>query len=187
MALNKNNILLRGFIGSIGKQLVIRQRGSKTILSNSPKINPNRLPTSKQQQILKKFKWATKYAISAVKDPDLKLLYQAAAAEGQSAYNVAVSDAFQPPVLSELNTKGYTGQPGDKISVLAIDNFMVKTVHFAIIKDGAILEEGDGIKDENGLQWHYSTKKLNRNVYCTVIRLVAQDLPGNQATLEQIL
>lgn len=35
--------------------------------------------------------------------------------------------------------------------------------------------------------YNYTTKKLNRDLSGTVIRLVAQDLPGNQATLEQIL
>ena len=49
-----------------------------------------------------KFSIATAYAKNAVKDPEIKALYQAAAKGGQRAFNVAIVDALNAPTVESI-------------------------------------------------------------------------------------
>jgi len=128
MAKNKNNILARGFSGAIGKQLVLRTSGDRTYLANRPSRNPNRVDTPEQAAVKLRFKQSVVYGKAAIKDPALKLDYLSVARPGQSAFNVAFSDAYMAPELSNLDTESYSGNVGDKITVRATDDFFVASV-----------------------------------------------------------
>lgn len=188
MARNKNNILVRGFSGSVGKQLVLRTSGDRTFLANRPSINPGRVATPQQEVVQLKFKEAVVYAKAAIQDPALKLDYAAVARPGQSAFNVAFSDAYMAPELSNLTTSGYAGNVGDKITVRAIDNYYVDSVKVTILDaGGTLLEEGNAQPDPNGLDFTYTATQANAVLPGTTIRVAAEDLPKNRTILDKVL
>ncbi|ULQ55441.1 hypothetical protein KJS94_12390 [Flavihumibacter rivuli] len=188
MARNRSNILVRGFSGAVGRQLVLRTRGDQTYLANRPSINRNRVPTNDQQEVRLKFKDAVTYAKAAIQDPALKLDYAAVARPGQSAFNVAFSDAYLPPELNNLRTDAYSGDPGDKITVRATDNFFVDKVTVAIIAlNGTVIEEGEATPDANGLDFTYTATQSNAVLQGSKVRVTAEDLPRNRTVLEVTL
>jgi hypothetical protein len=54
---------------------------------------------------------------TAIINTDIKALYQAAAKDGQTAFNVATSDALNPPVIKAILRDNYHGIPGDTIII----------------------------------------------------------------------
>ena len=188
MARNKNNILVRGFSGAVGKQLVLRTSGDRTILANRPGKNPGRVATPAQEAVKLKFREAVIYAKAALQNASLKLDYQDVAKPGQSAFNMAFTDAYKAPELSNLNTDGYTGNPGDSITVRAIDNFFVDLVRISILAaNGAVLEEGAAEPNANGLDFSYTVTQSNASLAGTTVRVIAEDLPRNRTVLEKVL
>jgi len=188
MARNRNNILARGFSGAVGKQLVLRTSGERTFLANRPSKNPNRVPTPAQEAVQLKFRESVIYAKAAIQDPALKLDYQAVARPGQSAFNVAFNDAYKGPELSNLNTEAYAGNPGDIITVRAIDNFFIDSVRISILdSNGSVLEEGAATPNANGLDFSYTVTQSNVSLPGTTIRAAAEDLPKNRTILDKVL
>jgi hypothetical protein len=188
MAQSNDNVLTAGLRGSIGGQLVFRNKAGKTVVSKSPKLNPGYVPTPEQQVIRDKFTEAIRYAKAAIADATLKAGYTAKANPGQSAYNVAFQDAYNPPELSQLRIDSYNGQPQDVIRVKAVDNFKVATVEVFISKpDGSLLERGLAALEPNGSDWKYLCTQQNATLPGTVVKIVATDLAGNAAELQQTL
>jgi len=188
MARVDNNIMTRFSSGAIGKQLVLRNRGNDSFLSNRPKRKKRRKKTPKQIEVRLKFREAAKYATGVSNDPLLRLDYEAKVLPGQTAYNVAFADAFMPPELSALKTSGYKGMPGNILTVRALDNFKVESVSFEIIgADDTEIETGLATPDENSLDWNYTVKTQNDSLPGTLIRVTATDRPKNQTILEQTL
>jgi len=178
---------MRGFSGTVGKQLVLRNRAGKTILANRPVVNKNRIPTPQQEAVRLRFRESVVYAKTTMQDPALKLDYAAAARPGQSHYNVAFTDAYLPPVISNLQTDQYTGKPGDKIMVRVMDDFYVDKVQVSITAGGVVLEFGDAVPESNGLDWSYTITEANASLPGTVVKVSAEDLPKNRSILEKTL
>src|SRR5664279_356490 len=76
MAKVKDNILTKGFSGTIGKQLTFRQIGGKTFVSKYQKA-PTVPATEKKLAVQAKFGMATAYARRVVRDQEVKAMYQA--------------------------------------------------------------------------------------------------------------
>lgn len=188
MAKSRNNVVTHGLSGLIGDLLVFRQRANKTIVADRPKLS-TKLPTAIQMEIRERFKRASRYAKSALKDLALKASYQLAAKPGQTAHNVAFADYQKAPEFYEdVNLTSYTGTIGDEITVSVIDDFKVKTVHVGIkTPDGVCLEGGYAVQSENELDWVYVTTAANSKVAGSRIIFTAGDYPGNQTVLEKIL
>src|SRR5436190_5798284 len=141
MAFSDDNVLTYGLRGAVGRLVVFRKKGDKTVVSKRPRFKPGYIPTVDQQIVREKFNDASRYAKAAIQDPLVKAGYEAVTRPGQSAYNIAFQDAFNPPELSQLRLDNYHGQPLDTILVKAVDNFKVITVEFFIYKpDGTLLE-----------------------------------------------
>lgn len=186
MAQSNENVVIQGMRGTIGGQLVFRNRLGKTVVSKSPK--KGRLSSTEQLAIQAKFKLALAYAKSAVKNEPVKAGYQAMAKGGQTAFNVAFQDAYHSPELSALNTDGYRGQIQNPIVVRAIDNFKVDSVRVLIIDaEGSLVEQGNAVAEANGLDWKYLCTQAHADLPGTVIRVIARDLPGNETLLEKTL
>jgi hypothetical protein len=97
-------------------------------------------------------------------------------------------DKMKPPVLSELKLAGYDGQPGQLISVDAVDDVRVTSVKFLLQSaDGTKLEGGNAVLQVNGLQWTYTTTVLNPGLAGTILTITASDVPGNETVLEKVL
>lgn len=188
MAKSRNNVVTHGLSGLIGDLLVFRQRANKTIVANRPKLS-TKLPTAIQMEIRERFKRASMYAKSVLKDLVLKAGYQLAAKPGQTAHNVAFVDYQKSPEFyEEVDLTSYTGTIGDEIIVSVIDDFKVKTVHVEIkTPDDVSLESGYAVQSENELDWVYITTAANSEVVCSRIIFTASDYPGNQTVMEKLL
>ncbi len=179
-----NNTYTEGLSGKVGRNMVFRQRKSgKVILGKRP--GPRRTPpTEKQQEIHDRFRMGSMYAKAAMADPARKAAYEAAGNSDQSAYNLALRDAFRAPVVKAIDTTEYSGRTGDMIVVRAIDDFKVASVKVSIRKaDGSVLEEGKAVLDGNAL-WVYTAAIPADNISGFTVTAIAKDLPGNIGTME---
>src|SRR5580700_1849591 len=101
MAKVKDNVLAKGFSGTIGRGLTFRQIGGETFVSKYQRA-PTVAATEKKLAARAKFGIATAYARRAIKDPDMKAMYQAVVKGGQRAFNIAMMDALQAPVVENI-------------------------------------------------------------------------------------
>ena len=187
MAIVKNNIVTEGFSGKLGNRIVFRQSGGKTVVSVKA-VQTEGVPTEAQQQQRQKFGKAHRYAKQAMKNAPLKEAYQLQAKDGQSAFNVAMADCLNNPVIAGLEGEAYTGAKDAPISITVTDDHMVAEVEVVLYSaKGAVLEQGPAELDENGLDWVYTTQKNNGQLKGSKLVVRARDLPGNRAEREFIL
>lgn len=186
MAKTKNNIFMTGLSGTVGKQMTLSQKAGDTIVGK--KRGASNIPaTENQLDIQDRFKVASKYAQAAMKDPDTKAMYLAVAKKSQSAYNVALADAFSAPEIKSINIAGYHGQPGDIILIRAID-FKVAQVHVVIsTADGVLVEQGNAVLPATSLDWKYTVTVANNTLAGTRISVTATDLPANETVKEALV
>lgn len=179
MAKADNNVLLNNLSGSIGKQVTIKQRGGKTIVSKAQQPR-EKAATGKQLEAQDRFTEATAYAKGVLADPDMAAVYRSMAQPGQNAYNIAIRDAYNPPVIENIE------KAGNDITVRATDDFRVYRVTVAVYDaEGVMQEEGNALMGRNGKDWVYAatTEVLSG---CRVLA-VAEDLPGNRTNREIVL
>lgn len=185
MPKQNNNIVMHSTRGMFGKQVVFKRRGGESYVSAPPEIKPGRKPTEAQLAIQQRFKSSTEYANEAIKDPEIKKIYQAKAKGNQMAHNVAVLDAFYPPVVLEITAAAYQGQIGNVISLQAEDDFKVTEVKVTIHNAaGDLIEEGLAVQGKR-LLWTYTVTQANANIAGTKIKAIAKDLANNEGTLEE--
>lgn len=187
MARQKRNAVMHNATGMFANQVVFKERAGKVYLAGPPKTKENRKPTAPQQVIQDRFKTASEYAKMAMEDPDTKAAYQKVANKSQSAYNMALKDAFTPPVVKRIYAQGYRGLVGDVILVNAKDDFKVNNVKVEIhSSSGELIEEGPcEIVDKKS--WSYTVTRANLSVPGTKIKATAFDIPENEGTLEVVL
>jgi hypothetical protein len=182
------SVLLKGASGSIGKEVTITRKKSGRIQLGKH-CGGGKVPASeKQLQARQKFKIGTMYAKAAMKDPVVKAQYQAMAKHDQTAYNLALRDAYKAPEITWVRTGDYTGGIGSRIVVRALDDFRVAGVRVRIMNAaGVVVEEGEAVLEANGLDWVYTTVVENGDVKGSVVRVVARDLPANETVEEVVL
>ena len=182
MARSIDNMIHHGLRGSIGKTLTFRQRARRTFVSKYR--NPTTIPaTEKLQSVRLKFASCIAYAKSAVKNPKTRAMYQAAIKGGQTAFNVATSDALNPPEITFIDKSGYQGNIGDILLVKAKDDFMVSEVSVSVLNAlGDLIEQGNAVGEPNKGDWIYIAIKPNPEYANSVITVTAADLPGNTTT-----
>lgn len=177
--------------GSVGRELTITQKRSGRILIGKHRKGNSTDPTEKQQDIQSRFKTGAIYASAAMGDPDLKAQYQAAALRNnkdQSAYNLALRDAFVAPEIKAINTAAYTGAIGSTITVTAIDDFKVNAVTVKITNAaGEVIEQGNAVIQSNPNYWLYTATALNDALQGSTVTVSATDLPANETVKEVVL
>jgi hypothetical protein len=188
MAKVKDNILLKGLSGTIGQTLTLRQIGGETFVSKYQKA-PTVAATEKKLAARAKFGRATAYARKAVKDPELKAMYQVKVNGGQRAFNIAMMDALRAPVIENIKADSYQGRPGDQIFIRATDDFKVANVEVSVYNpEGELLEQGNADMQQNEvMQWVYVVRQDNPEFSGSKITAVATDLPGNSSSLRIIV
>ncbi|MCF6403122.1 hypothetical protein L3C95_09570 [Chitinophaga filiformis] len=188
MAYVKANIFTKGTSGTVGDMMNFRVRKGKTVVAvkRGPSTKP---PTEEQQETNERFIIASLFAQDAVKDPAIKALYQKAAKGGQTAYNVALRDAMNPPVIDEINVSGYKGTVGDLITVKARDVITPKSVTVVILSQaGTVLEQGDAVINTKDRRfWVYTVTAANAALTGTRIAVTATDMPGNTTRKESAI
>ena len=186
MAESKDNYVIHGMSGKLGNLLVFKQWFGRTIVGKRPRKTDT--VTTAQQGIRDKFQLAAAYAKAAFADTPTKNAYKSKTTPGQTAFNLAISDFFIAPTITDIDTSGYTGEVGGKIKIAATDDFMVKTVDVVIAKaDGSIIEQGAAVADADGVHWVYTATLANAALSGTKITATAKDLPANMTVKDKIL
>lgn len=126
-------------------------KAGRTIVSNKPEFDENRVFTPAQMAQQEKFRNASVYA------KDLELYIEKAKGSPQHPYNVAMADWLHPPEIKEINLAGWTGQAGQSIFIQAVDDVEVQRVSVVITdEDDAVLEQGLAVNEGSGW-WKYQT------------------------------
>ncbi len=135
MALLAANSVLQGLTGMIGNQLVFRKHGDKTVVSKKPYRCRKR--TSELQQLyLTKFKEASKYARTLLRDPDKYEHYTKLAKKHKkhSAYNLVISEYM---LFIRIEEKETPRKQSDKkrvvLTVTKKNNYKVDSVNVQLL------------------------------------------------------
>lgn len=91
MAIANLNALFKELKGALGKQIVIKQYKSKTVITAYP-VTKKRKPTQLQKIFQNDFTKAVKYAQAIVRDPVKKKAYAKKVKPGQTVYNYAIAE-----------------------------------------------------------------------------------------------
>jgi hypothetical protein len=187
MAHSTNNLIMLGFSGKLGNQVVLRNVNGKIIMSNIPH-RKNKKAVGKQIETCNRFRMASRWAKGILRDPEMLAAYREKAGKGQSAYNAAISDYLNSPVVSEINVSNYHGHAGDKIIVTAKDDFRVREVKVTIAGPGGKeLEHGACKPGESGIYWHYPATTDIGNPEGLTVSAIARDYPGNTTNLSTVI
>jgi hypothetical protein len=183
MAESRDNFIVHGLTGTFAGIGTFHKRGRKTFLRKI-RAKPS-VPDSKEQMAVKKrFAEYIKYAKAAIKDPDIKAAYAAAAKPGRSAFNWAVTDASHPPKIGKIDAGNYRGRAGDYLIIEATDDFKVVAVQICIHHaNGHLIEQGDAIMQIMTGDWLYVVREANEPFVGSKITATATDLPGNTTSL----
>lgn len=178
MAKVGDNIVTTGFSGKLGDLIVFRNRNGKTYVSKAPTSSGK--ASEAQLQHRKKFQKAVLYGKSIMANPEMKEAYESLAKDGKTAYNVAVADFLNAPSIEEIDVSNYTGNIGDTIRVLPVDDFMVTEVSVTINnEDGSEVEHGLAVQDDSNIYWVYTATANNESTAGDKITVIVSDLPGN--------
>ncbi|KYP12950.1 hypothetical protein [Flavihumibacter sp. CACIAM 22H1] len=143
---------------------------------------------SAQQANRQRFAKAVVYAKNSLANPAVVAAYAAIIQGPRQVYLAALKDALRAPLLVNLQTNAYTGAVGDLIRVQAMDDFKVVQVEFKLFAtDGSLLECGQAIRSNNGLDWIYTTLVCNPQPKGSTVLVRAMDLPRNHCELTQVL
>jgi len=91
MAFSTTTVLLHNFHGRIGKQIVVKQYGKKTVITGYPDMS-NIKPSKLQKEKRKKFAAAVKYAHSIIHNPVKKAEYAKTLKKGARVFNAAIKE-----------------------------------------------------------------------------------------------
>lgn len=187
MAESKNNIITHGLSGKVGDLIVFSQRNGKTIVSRAPRDKTTE-DTDNQKAHKRKFQRAILYSKGVMSDQDTKEDYteKADRSRGITAHNVAVADFLNAPDIDSIDASAYTGNVGDVIKIVALDDFAVKMVIVKIENgDGTLVEEGQAV--DNGAEWIYTATANNADLSGDKITVTATDNPDNLTEKSQKL
>ncbi|UYQ95504.1 hypothetical protein MKQ68_10370 [Chitinophaga horti] len=181
------NAISTGASGKFSNQVTLRNKAGKLFICKN-KGASSVPPTEAQQGVMSMFKRAAAYAKKAIRDLDLRKLYQAAAKAGATAYNAAVADYCKAPKITGVLTETYTGNAGDIIMVEATDDVRVTGVNVEIFSPaGDLLESGAATGGTDAEDWTYTTTLPNTDVAGCRVVATAVDMPGNITTTEVVL
>jgi len=165
MAKVKQNVVMQGISGTLGKNLVFRHmKDGSTIISVKQDFS-NRVFSKRQLTHQSRFQEAAAYARVAAKTNPI----YAELAKGtmKTAYNIALSDWFNPPEIHQIKRQN------GHILIEASDHVLVSKVLVTILDvEDKIVERGEAVfvKDMN---WEYVSATEGK------VKVEAWDLAGN--------
>lgn len=163
------NQLVEALQGGVGK-LVFRQRPDGTIIiSGAPSYRKGKA-SAKQKAHRARFREAAKHARWAAKVYPIygELAAGTAASSWKSAYNFALSDWFEAPVIHRIERRD------GRILVEASDNIRVARVRVTVLDEqGRDLEHGEAIRGE-GNWWEFPCHTQGKTIVAE-----ARDLAEN--------
>ena len=158
MARIHNNIFTQGIKGMVGGTMVFRTFNDKTYVYAKAGKPDKRKQSPLQKENRTKFRRATAFAKSMMKDPAKKAEYWEIAKKLAlpNAYTAAITEYMRKPEVIGQNTTTTTGTTKEEISVIVKKkHFEVDWVEVVITeKDGKVLERGR-LLNEYGDTWNY--------------------------------
>jgi hypothetical protein len=184
----KNNPIMKGASGMLGKVVVYREVRGNVIMSNRPKRR--KVLTPQQMETKSRFLRAVKYAKKQMADPIAKAGYQRGPGSPfPSAYSSAMGDYLKAPIINTINTSRYGGAIGDEVWINATDNFKVTAVNVSIFNmEGKLIEQGDAVPNSDCIdEFLYTITVTNQVLPGTKILVTVRDRPGNITVAEKII
>ncbi len=174
---------IRGRVGDF----VYKTFEGQDIVTRVPDFS-NRVLTDAQKAAIEKFCRAAGYGKIVMADEQAKTLYeQVAKSRHQPLFSLIMQDFLNAPQVEEVDLSGYTGQAGEKIYVVASDDFEVMAVHVTISEEsGDPIETGAAVKSTDGSgRWVYTTTAPAPPGTPITIGVSATDRPGHTGTKTQ--
>jgi hypothetical protein len=138
MAKVEDNIVVRGLSGKIGNVVLQHMPDGNTYVRKTPDFSRRKFSKG-QKQHQSRFQEAVAYAREAAKSQPIYA--ELAKGTGRSAYNFALSDWFNPPVIDAIERRD------GRIRVQANDNVMVARVQVTVLDEkGKVMEKGNAVK-----------------------------------------
>lgn len=164
MAKVSRNPVIQGISGAVGKLVFRQMPDGSTYVSAKPDFSHRKFSEG-QKEHQSRFQRAVAYARDAAKSQPI--YGELAAGTIKSAYNFALSDWFNPPVIHCVERRD------GLIRVEASDNVMVTRVVVTILDvEGNVIEKGEAAKvDERW--WEYAVSMDGK------VAAEAWDLAGN--------
>jgi hypothetical protein len=182
------NALVDGVSGKVGKKLVLRQRGGRTMLSSRPVQSG--IVTDKQAAQRERFRKAAQYARASMLTPDVKAEYASTVKDDvfMNAFSAAVADYLKAPEIASVNFDSYKGKTGDGIIVRSAVDYKLVSVKVSIQKaDGTAVESGNAVSSGSRLEWLYTATTTIADITGLKLVITAIDRPGNQVTIEKAI
>jgi hypothetical protein len=179
MAVSKNNPLVHGASGMIGGTVVFRTWNGKTYMYNRPKKPTKQSVQQKENRL--RFKMATMFAKSMMKDPQKKAEYQEIAKKQKlpNAYTAAITEYMRKPEIKEVDLKAYSGKENEEIKVEARKKgFDIEVVEVIVANEkGQVVEQGKALKVGHS-EWLYKTTRTTDSRMLQII-VRARERTGN--------
>lgn len=183
---NKNDITY-GNTGKFGKRISFRSYGDETLMVSRPGKRTKALTASQVTHKLR-FIQASRYGKRVRTNEALKSIYTPFATRKISFYALAIKDFLQPPTVQEIYVTHYKGNAGDKINVLAHDDFQITSLFLQIFdQQNTLVEEGWAVETTSNQEWEYTATTTQVLVNGYTVIATAYDLPGNKGVMEQEL
>jgi hypothetical protein len=156
MAKIRNNLVLHGLSGMIGRQVVIRRSQDGGYVVSAAPHRTNTELTDAQRAHRERFLQAVTYAKGAKSVPEYEEVAQTLK---MSVHNVAMADFMHPPEITSIDVSNYHGDVGQPIVITALDDVKVKSVGVLIAADdGTFVEKGAAAPSPNdSTHWTYTT------------------------------
>ncbi len=113
MSIVRNNHLLKGASGALGRNVVYKQWRGRVVMANMPKKRKGRSKKQIEQQ--DRFKDAVTFAKRVTAQPQWKAMYEKGIDEKENKFSakaVALRDFLNTPEIGKINVLKYTGAPG---------------------------------------------------------------------------
>jgi hypothetical protein len=182
------NALVDGVSGKVGRKIVLRQRGGRTLLSTRPDTVAE--PTEKQLQHRERFRLAARYARGILLNPVAKAEYEQVIKDDAflNPYAAAVADYLKAPEIAGVDSSNYRGQPGEPIIIRSTKDYKLVSVLVSLQRaDGTEIEKGNAVSEGTRLEWKYVAKTVMADLAGAKVVVTASDRPGNQTTVEYAL
>ena len=154
----------------------IRERMGKVELCLRPRTRKKK-PTDAQYNQQRRFRQGVAWGKHILNNPELKAFYHKKGGKTLSAYQVAVKDRMNPPVITRINLRPFLEQRGGAIVITAKDDCKVASVSLRIFnKHHELLETGEA--RPCGVYWKYQPRG-SRFPAGSWVEVEASDLPGN--------
>lgn len=182
MATRRIDPAVGGIQGRIGELVFYTRKGTPCIRRTPYRTSAF---TGAEKENQTRFSLASKFAKAALTDPIQRQRYEKAAfGTGASAQNLAVSDYFRSPVLTEIDLSLYTGRAGEIIRVRAEEG-AIGAAEVRVTIGNAVdpaLDWGSATVDPDGVTWRFATQQDLPPYQALWITVTARDQPGNRTS-----